>query len=201
MAKESHSPRPERSQSRQPPAWVRRSQQSWANTGTTRPTFAIEPGEDQESVWDYPRPPVVVPDSRQVVITSLTGTELARTSRSVRLLETASPPTFYLPAADINMDLLTPTSQSSMCEWKGAARYFAVAADAPGADPQPVAWTYPDVWDPYRELVDHVAFYPARVRATVNDEVVRAQAGGFYGGWITNEVIGPFKGDPGTGGW
>jgi len=182
------------------PLWVQQAQQSWTNTGTKHPSFATTPKPGQESVWDYPRPPVVVPDSRLVVISAPDGSEVARTTRAVRLLETASPPTFYLPSADIAMELLQGVAGTSMCEWKGAARYFALTGVAPEAA-DPVAWTYPDVWDPYRELVDHLAFYPDRVIATVDGETVRAQAGGFYGGWITDEVVGPFKGDPGTGGW
>ena len=168
----------------------------WQHTGEGRPAFAVEPGSDQESVWDYPRPPSLVADSRHVVVRSGNDT-IAYTRHCYRLCETASPPTFYLRPDDVDWDLLVPARGASICEWKGEAKYWALKTD-PGAA---VGWTYPRPRARYDKLKDHVAFYPALVECYVDDECVTPQPGRFYGGWITSDVVGPFKGEPGTGHW
>jgi len=168
----------------------------WNFTGSRRPDFAIEPAEGQESVWDYPRPPAVRDDTRAVEVVASSGT-LVSTRRSIRICETASPPTFYFHPDDVNWDLLIPTRGSSFCEWKGAAAYWALE-HAPDV---PVAWTYPDPSAKFRDYAGWASFYPSRVDCHVDGERVIPQTGGFYGGWITSDVVGPFKGDPGTGHW
>jgi len=170
----------------------------WKFIGNQRPSFAIEPGEGQESVWDYPRPPVCVEDQRRVIVTHQ-GTEIANTQRAVRVLETASPPTFYLPAVDVKMELLKKTPGSSFCEWKGAATYWSLVLD--GQTVKNAAWSYSSPSPSFAPIRDHVAFYPAMVDCTVDGQPVRSQTGGFYGGWITDEVIGPYKGESGTSAW
>lgn len=182
--------------SNDPPEWLAAARDKWTNTGQTRPPFALEPGPGQESVWDYPRPPALVNDQREVVVGD-PGDPLARTTDAVRVLETASPPTVYLPPTDVAVDALVKVAGSSMCEWKGAAQYWALSDDTD----TPVGWTYPRPFGEFESIAGWFSFYPGRVRCTMAGETVRAQAGGFYGGWITDEVIGPFKGDPGTGGW
>ena len=157
------------------------------------------PGPGQESVWDYPRPPRVEP-SEALVVVELGGTTVARTTRSLRVLETSHPPTHYLPRAAFVPGVLRPTDGSSFCEWKGAASYLDLVAD--GRTAARAAWTYPDPSPGFEALRDHVALYPGRVdRCTVDGEPVQPQAGGFYGGWVTSRVVGPFKGGPGTAGW
>ncbi len=152
-----------------------------------------------ESVWDYPRPPVVVPDDRLVEV-SFAGRLLASSRRALRVLETSHPPVFYLPQADVATELLRPADGSTLCEWKGRAQYWDVEAD--GRFSVRAAWSYPEPLPGYRELRGHLAFYPGRVeRCTVAGEVVRPQEGGFYGGWITEEITGPFKGPSSTAGW
>ena len=168
----------------------------WKNIGRTRPENAIEPGPGQESVWDYPRPPALERDSRLVEVKN-GDTVVAKTSAAIRVLETASPPTFYIPRADVDMDRLVEAAGTSVCEWKGQAVYWALQR-APGV---PVAWSYPRPRPRFDRIRDYVAFYPGRVECWVDGERVQAQAGSFYGGWITSEVIGPFKGEPGTGHW
>lgn len=168
----------------------------WSNTGAERPPFAIEPGPGQESVWDYPRPPTIVSDTRRVVVGN-PDAPLADSTHSVRVLETASPPTFYLPPDDAGPDRLVAATGRSFCEWKGEAQYWALAT-APDA---PIAWSYPSPLPEFASITGWLAFYPGRVECRVDDELVRPQDGGFYGGWITDEVVGPFKGEPGTGGW
>ena len=168
----------------------------WNYTGDRRPDFAVEPAAGQESVWDYPRPPVVEATSRLVEVRH-GDVELASSRRGMRLKETASPPTFYLPSDDVRQAQLVAVDGSSVCEWKGAARYWALAADPR----EPVAWSYPEPRPPFTNLKNFFAFYPGRVACFVDGERVEPQPGRFYGGWITSDVVGPFKGEPGTGHW
>ena len=161
------------------------------------------PGPDQESVWDYPRPPRLEPTDEEVEVV-LGGTVVARTRTAYRVLETSHPPTYYLPADCFLATALRPAGGGSFCEWKGQASYV----DVVGGDPdRPVVaeragWLYPTPTRAYAALVDHVALYPGAMdRCTVAGEVVRPQPGGFYGGWVTSRVVGPFKGDPGTMFW
>lgn len=170
----------------------------WRWHGQGRPPFAVEPGPGQESVWDYPRPPRVEPDPRPVRVEA-DGIEVAASGRALRVLETASPPTFYLPLSDVRHELLVPAAGRSYCEWKGPARYWSLQLPA-GVRPQ-VGWTYPDPLAPFASLRDHVAFYPARVACFVDGARVEPQPGRFYGGWVTPELVGPFKGEPGSEGW
>ena len=168
----------------------------WSNTGAARPPFAVEPGPGQESVWDYPRPPAIVDDGRHVVVGE-PDDPIVDTRRAVRVLETASPPTFYLPPDDTNRGYLVQVDGRSFCEWKGEARYWALATDRS----TPVAWDYPSPLPEFARLTGWLSFYPGRIACTVDGATVRAQPGGYYGGWITDEIVGPFKGDPGTGVW
>jgi uncharacterized protein (DUF427 family) len=153
-----------------------------------------------ESVWDYPRPPIVAPSHSHVVI-ELEGEVVADTRRSVRVLETSHPPVYYIPLEDIAPGFLLPVPGTTWCEFKGSASYFDVVAPS-GRVVARAAWHYPQPTVGYEALVDHVAFYPGRMdRCTVDGEAVVAQPGDFYGGWITSKVTGPFKGAPGTRGW
>ena len=154
-------------------------------------------GPGQESVWDYPRPPAVVRDLRPVRVLA-EGQEIANTSRAVRVLETASPPTYYIPAFTIAWEELVQTAHSSYCEWKGRASYFALANDP---RQRAVAWIYANPSESFADLHEHVSFYPGRVDCFVDGERVEAQPGEFYGGWVTKRIVGPFKGEPGTGHW
>lgn len=165
----------------------------WQFTGQQRPDFAKEPGPGEESVWDYPRPPALVPDVRKVEVYAEDGTLLASTSMAVRVLETASPPTFYLPAEALQIEL-DRVEGRSYCEWKGEAEYF-------GYRGKQLAWRYPKPTLAFAQLGGWYSFYPAQCRCVVAGQLVRPQAGGFYGGWITDEIIGPYKGEPGRSGW
>jgi uncharacterized protein (DUF427 family) len=159
----------------------------------------VEPGDGQESVWDYPRPPRFEPACRRLRVV-LGGVTIADTVSGLRVLETSHPPNYYFPPADISPDALIPNDRSSWCEWKGQARYH-TARGADRVEPS-AAWSYPTPNPAYAELAGMVAFYPALMDACfVDDERARAQPGGFYGGWITNDVVGPFKGVPGTNWW
>jgi uncharacterized protein (DUF427 family) len=181
------------------PDELQRQREQWTWRGHSRPPFAAVPGPGQESVWDYPRPPVIVADTREVVI--LWGAlEVARTRRALRVLETAHPPSFYLPWDDVARGLLQPApSGGSYCEWKGPARYWTLAEGARRLDK--VAWSYPQPLAGAEELAACVAFYPTELDCRVDGARVQPQPGGFYGGWITPELTGPFKGAPGSGGW
>jgi len=168
----------------------------WKFTGEGRPDFAIEPGPGQESVWDYPRPPSAELLSGDFEVRA-NGIRLAKSDRAWKIRETASPPTYYLPADTVAMGLLTGHRSRSFCEWKGGARYWALAS----RPDLPVAWAYPQPKRAFAMLADHLSFYPGRVECLIDGSPVRAQAGGFYGGWITDDIVGPFKGEADTGGW
>jgi len=153
-----------------------------------------------ECVWDFPRPPAVEPCERRVRV-ELGSELLADSTRALRVLETSHPPTIYVPPQDVRTDLLrSRRTRSTWCEFKGTACYLHPVAGHRGA--APVGWSYADPSPGYEALRDHVAFYPGRVDAAwLDDERVHAQPGDFYGGWITVDLIGPFKGPPGTLGW
>ncbi len=158
-----------------------------------------EPGPGQESVWDYPRPPRVEESGRHVVVV-FGGVVIADTHAARRVLETSHPPVYYIPPEDVRMEHLEPASGTSYCEFKGQASYYTLRVD--NAVAPEAAWYYPKPSPGFESIRGHVAFYPARVDACyVDGELVRAQEGSFYGGWITSEVVGPFKGAPGTRGW
>ena len=148
-----------------------------------------------ERVWDYPRPPALVPCERRVRV-EVDGEVIADSVAALRVLEKTHAPTIYVPPADIVPGALTPASGRSLCEWKGMASYFHVRGRSRAA------WYYPAPVPAFAALKDHVAFYPSRMDACyLDDERVAAQAGDFYGGWITADLVGPFKGGPGTTGW
>lgn len=158
----------------------------------------IEPGEGQESVWDYPRPPRIEDSSKQIKV-MLDNIIIAESTRSKRILETSHPPVYYIPREDINLDCLKLTTEVSYCEFKGKAHYF----DFESGDTlvKDVAWTYQAPSKLFAEIKNYLAFYAFRVECYVDDERVEPQPGEFYGGWVTKDIVGPFKGGPGTWGW
>ena len=161
----------------------------------------VEPRTGQESVWDYPRPPRLEPVDRRIRIVH-GGVVLADTTRAWRVLETSHPPVYYLAPQDVQTRyLVCDPEASSSCEWKGRAVYYDLAV--PGAERvRRVAFAYPDPTRAFRPIVGHLAFYAGPLDAcTVDGERVRPQPGAFYAGWITDDVVGPFKGQPGTWGW
>ncbi|WP_294237272.1 DUF427 domain-containing protein [uncultured Sphingomonas sp.] len=157
----------------------------------------VAPG--QESVWSYPRPAIAERSDRHIRIEHR-GILLADSRAAVRTLETSHPPSWYLPPADIVPGVLRPSDRRSFCEWKGQAVYWHV--EIGGQLLRDVAWSYPNPTPAFAILRDHVAFYAAPLdRCSVDGETVRPQPGGFYGGWITADLAGPFKGGPGSMGW
>ena len=159
----------------------------------------VEPGPGQESVWDYPRPPALEPTTAHLVVV-LGGVTIAETRGAYRVLETSHPPNYYFPPGSVLNGALVPVDGSSFCEWKGRAHYF----DVRGGDrvASRAAWGYAAPSERFAAIRDHVAFFPGLMDACfVDGERVEPQDGGFYGGWITTMVVGPFKGGPGTRGW
>jgi uncharacterized protein (DUF427 family) len=153
----------------------------------------------RESVWSYPRPPRVEPVSRRLRVV-FNGINIADTMLGQRMLETSHPPVYYFPAKDVRMEHFAAASATSFCEWKGTARYFDVRVDSKRVNR--AAWAYPDPTPEFIAIKDYIAFYGHLMDACfVGDELARPQPGSFYGGWITNSIIGPFKGEPGTAGW
>lgn len=153
----------------------------------------------RENVQDYPRPPALEPVS-EVVRVLLGGAEIARSSATLRVLETHHAPTYYIPPGHIVEGALTPVSGGSFCEWKGRATYFDVSSA--GLIAARAAWTYPSPSAGFSEIAGYVAFYPGLMAACfVGDEQVRPQPGDFYGGWVTDNLAGIVKGAPGTRHW
>ena len=159
----------------------------------------IEPGLGQESVWDYPRPPKVEKTGKQISV-YFNGELIANTERAWRVLETSHPPVYFIPTEDIRKESFVSTQGSSWCEWKGRAIYFDIVVGEKVA--HKAAWNYPTPTPSFAAIKDHVAFYAGLMeRCLVDSEEVTTQPGGFYGGWITSDIVGPFKGAPGTSGW
>jgi uncharacterized protein (DUF427 family) len=164
-----------------------------------RPPDIVTPGPGQESVWSYPRPPRVEPVAPRVRV-ELEGLTIADTTRALRVCETASPPCYYIPPADILMNHLEPTARTSFCEWKGVASYWSVRVGNRHAKDS--AWSYPDPDEGFEAIKDYIAFYPRRMDACwIGTERVTPQPGFYYGGWVTANLVGPFKGVPGSEGW
>ena len=170
----------------------------WQWNGERRPPWAVEPGPDQESVWDYPRPPRLERVSRPVRV-ELEGLVIARSDRAWRVCETASPPVYYLPPEDLERSRISPAPGASFCEWKGQAVYWAVEGE--GHRVEQAGWSYPRPTPAFAAIRDFLSFYPGRLECYVGGDRVAPQPGGFYGGWVTPELVGPWKGEPGTGGW
>jgi len=178
--------------------WLQQARDHWLWRGQARPPFAVVPGSGQVSVWDFPRPPRVQPDTREVVV-RWGGIELARSKRCLLVCETAHPPSFYLPWDDVNRSYFERAQGSSFCEWKGPATYWTLVNGDDQLAGQ--AWSYPQPMAGAEALADCVAFYPTLLDCQVDGARVVPQPGGFYGGWITPELVGPFKGGPGSTGW
>ena len=159
----------------------------------------LPPWPGQLSVWEFPRPPALVRWHERVEV-RYGGEVVAETTEAWSVLETSHPPTYYLPPDAWRAGALRPAAGASHCEWKGVATYHDVVA---GTQVAPrAAWSYPDPVPAYRQLTDHVALYPGAMDACLVDGVrVEPQPGGFYGGWVTPRVVGPFKGEPGTLHW
>jgi uncharacterized protein (DUF427 family) len=160
----------------------------------------IKPKKGQESVWDYPRPPKLEATNKELII-EFDGIRMAATNAAFRVLETSHPPVYYIPQQDIQMDYLRQSDgRSSFCEFKGAAVYWDIVT--PNKQSLKAAWSYPTPTPRFQPLANHLAFYASRVDACyVDGELVQSQEGDFYGGWITEAIVGPFKGGEGTWGW
>jgi uncharacterized protein (DUF427 family) len=180
------------------PADLQAARDAWWWRGQRRPPFAAKPAPGQVSVWDFPRPPRLVADAREVIV-RWGDTEVARTRRGLLVLETAHPPSWYLPWDDVARHLLQAAGGGSFCEWKGPARCWALVDG--GRRLPAVAWSYPQPLAGAEALAGCVAFYAAALDCRVGGAAVLPQPGGFYGGWITPDLAGPFKGEPGSQGW
>jgi len=191
------------------------------------PVTPVAPGPGQESVWDYPRPPALQESTRHVVV-KCGDILIAETRSAWRVMETSHPPNWYLPPADVRHERIRRSrSRSTLCEWKGAATYWDVvagdvaASDVPASDVpagdvaagdvaadsavptwlEAAAWSYQTPTARFVPITGFLSFMPSMVQCYIDGERVYPQAGGFYGGWITSDVVGPFKGEPGSWGW
>jgi uncharacterized protein (DUF427 family) len=164
------------------------------------PGVVPEPvGPGEESVWDYPRPPRVEPVAERVRVV-VGGRELARSMNALRVLETAGAPVYYVPPADVDLALLTRSTRTTWCEWKGEATYYDF--DDGSRPIHSIAWTYRDPLHGFESIREYVAFYASKVdEAWLGDELATPQPGRYYGGWVTKRIKGPIKGVPGSEGW
>ena len=181
------------------PDELEREIEKWRAVARSRPERIDPVGAGQESVWDYPRPPRVEPSPLRITV-EYAGVTLADTTRALRVLETSSPPVYYLPPADVRTQYLEPTDHSTLCEWKGVARYWSARVGQRVAEA--AAWSYPEPLAGFESIRGHLAFHAGVLDAcTVGEWRVTPQPGDYYGGWITPNVVGPFKGAPGSEGW
>ena len=154
---------------------------------------------NKESVWDYPRPPCAEPTSKRIRV-YFGGELVADTYRAVRVLETSHPPVYYIPRDDVRSEFLRPSARRSFCEFKGSASYWNL--DVNGKIVEDAAWSYERPSRGYEALQGCLAFYVSKVDdCFVDEERVQPQPGSFYGGWVTSDIVGPFKGGPGSAGW
>ncbi|MDX1637254.1 MAG: DUF427 domain-containing protein [Balneolaceae bacterium] len=180
------------------PKWAREARRRWKYDGSERPTFARKPDTGQESVWDYPRPPRIERDHREITV-RYNELVIAKSVNALRFLETASAPTFYLPRTDVKMERLEQSDRVTRCEWKGYGTYWNIEVgeelliDA--------AWSYEDPFPDFRVIAGMIAFYPTQLTCLVDGERVKPQPGGFYGGWVTGDIVGPMKGEQGSDSW
>ncbi len=159
----------------------------------------IKPLKGQESVWEYPRPPKLE-YVKQLLIVKHQEKTIASTSKGFRVLETSHPPVYYFPPQDVDFNQLVPSDLTTFCEFKGRGGYYHLKTE--NRIEENVAWYYTNPVASFAPIKDYLAFYANKVdECWVGDEKVKPQAGNFYGGWITNKIVGPFKGEPGTWGW
>jgi uncharacterized protein (DUF427 family) len=178
---------------------IQRNRAKWEHTGRARPTWADTPGPGQRSVWDFPRPPRIEPMAALVRV-EFGGCLIAESANALQVLETASPPTIYVRPGDVRRDVLVDSATTTLCEWKGRARHLGVAVGRHRA--ADVAWTYDDPFPEFEALRGYLSFHPARVdRCWIGEAIALPQPGAYYGGWVTPDLVGPFKGAPGSEGW
>ncbi len=182
-------------------ARVKPSRQGWNARFRPPELEAVGPGE--ESVWDYPRPPILIPPPAPIRVLHADAV-VAQSDHALEIKETAGAPVPYIPPQDVRTEWLVPNGLLSLCEWKGAAVGFDLAMPG-GVRVADAAWCYPDPFDDLREgygaIAGWFAFYPAKLACFVGDARARSQPGGFYGGWVTDRIRGPIKGAPGSQGW
>lgn len=159
----------------------------------------VEPGPGQESVWDYPRPPRVEPTDRRIRVVH-GGRVIADTTSAYRVLETSHPPNYYVPPSDVDADVIRRVGGGTACEWKGRATYYDVVLEEETIER--AVWSYDQPTSGFAAIAGYLCFYAAAFDACyVDEERAQPQPGSFYGGWITSDIVGPFKGAAGTWGW
>lgn len=159
----------------------------------------IKPKKGQESVWDYPRPPALEKVNKSIEII-FNGRKIVHTNEAYRTLETSHPPVYYIPLKDIEQQYLKASDRTTYCEWKGEGSYYHVEVD--GKIAENAAWYYDNPTPRFEPIKGYPAFYATKMdKCLVDGEVVEPQPGEFYGGWITKDIVGPFKGGEGTWGW
>ena len=181
------------------PEDIREEVKKWRSHKRDKPDNIIKPGPGQESIWDYPRLPKVELFTKNIRV-KFAGKVIALTNKSYKVMETSSPPCYYISQENIEMEYLFKSAYKTLCEWKGIARYWSVRVGDKVS--KNAAWSYPKPLEGFEQIKDHIAFFAGRVDGCyIDDEKVVPQAGDFYGGWITKNIVGPFKGESGTERW
>lgn len=175
-------------------AQIEAARSKWEFDGRRRPEFAEPTAAGDESVWDFPRPPLIVPVAARLRVVC-DGIPVAETESGVRVLETAGAPTYYFPPRDVDPALVEFGDMVSICEWKGVAQAVHVAGR------QDAGWRYVRMFEAFAQLHEWLSFYPSRLECYVGDARAEPQPGGYYGGWVLGNLRGPIKGGPGTQDW
>ncbi|MEM6359856.1 MAG: DUF427 domain-containing protein [Bacteroidota bacterium] len=159
----------------------------------------VKPKKGQESVWDYPRPPRLEKFNKTIEI-FFNDICITQTNQGYRVLETSHPPVYYIPFEEVKEGRLLPSDHTTYCEWKGAGSYYDLLVN--GKFVHDAAWYYDKPMRGFEAITGYPAFYAQKMDKCLIDGVeVKPQPGGFYGGWITPDIVGPFKGEEGTWGW
>jgi len=181
------------------PKELKKEVNKWRSFKRKKPDNIVKPAPGQESIWDYPRPPKVELFSKNIRVES-GGEVIAETTKSYKVMETSSPPCYYISQEYIKMNYLITSTHKTLCEWKGSAKYWSIKVGDRYFEN--AGWSYSAPWEGFEEIKDHIAFFAGRVDACfIDDEKVVPQAGDFYGGWTTSNIVGPFKGEKGTEHW
>ncbi|WP_051441994.1 DUF427 domain-containing protein [Arthrobacter sp. H14] len=137
--------------------------------------------EEDERIYGHPRDPFhrvdIRPSSGQLRVEH-GGQQLAESSRFLRIFETNLPVALYVPSADINWELLTRSTKTSICPYKGHASYWSLkpvetggagydgGGSADGDDGADIAWAYENPLPDSAQLAGHLSFYAGRVNVT-----------------------------------
>jgi uncharacterized protein (DUF427 family) len=128
---------------------------------------------EDELLLGHPRDPFhridVHPTSRHVRVL-LDGEVLAESVRARGLFETALPPRWYLPAEDVQADLLEASATTTRCAYKGSASYWSVRVGDRFEDD--LVWSYLEPEHDAEQVRGLLCFFNERVDLELDGEPV-----------------------------